>query len=83
MDRYINVAYIGGGSRGWARTFMTDLALQADFSGMVRLYDIDRQAAADNAIIGARVSEQSKTVFSVTTPLFPADSGDFLLSYII
>ena len=24
--RDVQIAYIGGGSRGWARTFMTDLA---------------------------------------------------------
>ena len=41
----IQIAYIGGGSRGWAWTFMTDLALDDQISGTIRLYDIDRQAA--------------------------------------
>ncbi len=48
----INIAYIGGGSRGWAWTFMTDLALEDSISGTIRLYDIDEQAARNNEIIG-------------------------------
>ena len=44
----IQVAYIGGGSRGWAWTFMTDLALEDEISGTIRLYDIDRKAAQTN-----------------------------------
>ena len=32
----LNIAYIGGGSSGWARTFMTDLALDGSLSGTVR-----------------------------------------------
>ena len=31
----INIAYIGGGSRGWAWTFMTDLALEKQLSGEI------------------------------------------------
>lgn len=50
----IQIAYIGGGSRGWAWTFMTDLAMESQISGTVRLYDIDREAAEANAIIGNR-----------------------------
>ena len=38
----LQIAYIGGGSRGWAWTFMTDLALEKELSGTIRLYDIDR-----------------------------------------
>ena len=41
----LNVAYIGGGSRGWAWGFMMDLAMDGDLCGTVRLYDIDRSAA--------------------------------------
>lgn len=29
----IQIAYIGGGSRGWAWTFMTDLAMESQISG--------------------------------------------------
>ena len=42
--RDVQIAYIGGGSRGWAWTFMTDLALEPSMSGCIRLYDIDREA---------------------------------------
>lgn len=48
----LKIAYIGGGSRGWARTFMTDLALEAQLSGEIRLYDIDRESALQNEKIG-------------------------------
>lgn len=52
----VTIAYIGGGSRGWAWTFMTDLALEESMSGTIRLYDIDKQAAKNNEIIGNKVS---------------------------
>ncbi|MFW5985535.1 MAG: alpha-glucosidase/alpha-galactosidase [Halanaerobiaceae bacterium] len=51
----INIAYIGGGSRGWAWNLMGDLALQESLSGTVKLYDIDQQAAEDNEVIGNRL----------------------------
>ncbi len=50
--RDIQIAYIGGGSRGWAWTFMTDLALDDEIAGTIRLYDIDEEAAEKNAQIG-------------------------------
>ncbi|TCW31301.1 glycosyl hydrolase family 4, partial [Thermohydrogenium kirishiense] len=37
----LNIAYIGGGSRGWAWNLMTDLAKEENISGTVKLYDID------------------------------------------
>lgn len=48
----IRVAYIGGGSRGWAWGLMSDLVSVDDISGTVALYDIDREAADANVIIG-------------------------------
>lgn len=54
----IQIAYIGGGSRGWAWTFMTDLAMEPQISGTIRLYDIDREAAKANAIIGNRQKQR-------------------------
>ena len=41
----IKIAYIGGGSRGWAWGFMSDLAVCEDMCGTVYLYDIDLEAA--------------------------------------
>lgn len=48
----IKIAYIGGGSRGWAWGFMSDLASCDDISGDVYLYDIDFEAAQNNEKIG-------------------------------
>ena len=48
----VKIAYIGGGSRGWAWGLMSDLVSYDDISGEVCLYDIDYQAALDNEVIG-------------------------------
>lgn len=48
----VNIAYIGGGSRGWARELMQDLALEERLNGTIRLYDIDLDAAKANEKIG-------------------------------
>ncbi len=52
----LRIAYIGGGSRGWAWGFMKDLALDGEIEGEVRLYDIDTEAAERNKIIGEKIS---------------------------
>ncbi len=57
----IRIAYIGGGSRGWAWGLMSDLAACDDISGQVALYDIDFQAAKDNEIIGNKFKEAQGT----------------------
>ncbi len=54
----LQIAYIGGGSRGWAWTFMTDLSMEDSLGGTIRLYDIDREAARQNEIIGNHLSER-------------------------
>ncbi|WGV96211.1 alpha-galacturonidase LplD [Bacillus stercoris] len=48
----IKIAYIGGGSQGWARSLMSDLAIDERMSGMVALYDLDFEAAQRNEVIG-------------------------------
>ena len=48
----VKIAYVGGGSRGWAWGLMSDLVSCSDMSGEVRLYDIDHEAARNNQIIG-------------------------------
>lgn len=58
----VKIAYIGGGSRGWAWTFMTDLAMEEKLQGEIRLYDIDRQAAENNEIIGNHLSQRPEAV---------------------
>ena len=50
----IKIAYVGGGSRGWAWGLMSDLASAPDISGEVALYDIDLTAAKHNEEIGNR-----------------------------
>ena len=57
----INIAYIGGGSRGWAWTFMTDLSMDDSLSGTIRLYDIDEAAAKNNENIGNKLSSREDT----------------------
>jgi alpha-galactosidase/6-phospho-beta-glucosidase family protein len=57
-DIYINIAYIGGGSRGWAHILMNDLAQCNDFHGEVRLYDIDLEAARLNETFGNWIQKQ-------------------------
>lgn len=51
----VKIAYIGGGSRGWAWGLMSDLAKAEDISGSVYLYDIDFEAAKNNEIIGNKI----------------------------
>ncbi|MBQ7574250.1 MAG: alpha-glucosidase/alpha-galactosidase [Clostridia bacterium] len=53
----VKIAYIGGGSRGWAWGLMSDLAKAEDMSGKVYLYDIDFEAAKHNEIIGNRIKD--------------------------
>jgi len=53
----LTIGYVGGGSRGWARSLMTDLALTPDLGGEVRLYDVDREAAERNAELGGLIDD--------------------------
>ena len=53
----VKIAYIGGGSRGWAWGLMSDLATAGDMSGRVELYDIDFEAAKANEIIGNKFND--------------------------
>lgn len=55
----IKIAYIGGGSRGWAWSLMSDLALEKSLSGTVYLYDIDTHAAKNNEIIGNSIGKDN------------------------
>ncbi len=54
---HIKIAYIGGGSKLWARTFMNDLALSIGLCGEIGLYDIDMEQALINQKIGMHVNE--------------------------
>lgn len=69
----LTVAYIGGGSRGWAWGFMRDIISDGQISGTVRLYDIDREAAERNQKIGTMLAAHpdaaSKWAFEVSSSL--------------
>lgn len=60
----VKIAYIGGGSRGWAWGLMSDLATAGDMSGDVYLYDIDYDAAKANEIIGNKFNTAEGAVSS-------------------
>ena len=84
----LTVAYIGGGSRGWAWGFMKDLAMDPDLCGTVRLYDTDRPAAERNRIIGQKISAHPDAVsrweYEVSGSLQDALTGaDFVVISIL
>lgn len=84
----LTVAYIGGGSRGWAWGFMKDIAMDPDMCGTVRLYDIDRVAAQNNKIIGDKISAhpdaKSRWRYEVSESLKEALTGaDFVIISIL
>ena len=84
----LQIAYIGGGSRGWAWTFMTDLAMDEELSGTIRLYDIDAEAAKHNEIISNRLSAREDVVgkwnYTVSDSLQSALTGaDFVVISIL
>ena len=53
----VKIAYVGGGSRGWAWGLMSDLISCDKMSGEVWLYDIDFEAAKANEIIGNKFND--------------------------
>jgi alpha-galactosidase/6-phospho-beta-glucosidase family protein len=64
----IKIAYIGGGSKYWARMIMTDLALTPYLKGELALFDLNLPAAKKNTLIGVNIFKHpdSKTRFKVT-----------------
>ncbi|MEC0768765.1 family 4 glycosyl hydrolase [Bacillus atrophaeus] len=72
--KQIKIAYIGGGSKGWARSLMSDLALDERMSGMVALYDLDFEAALQNEAIG-NLSGNGKWRYEAVSSLKKALSG--------
>lgn len=61
MEKRVKICYIGGGSKMWARVFMSDLAVAEGLSGELALYDIDKPAAQRNAKIGAFINKNPNT----------------------
>ena len=86
--KQIKIAYIGGGSKLWARSFMQDLALAEGIGGEVHLYDIDMPAAERNQKIATRIHQHPNAVsdfrYVVSPTLEDALSGaDFVLISIL
>jgi len=84
----LKIAYIGGGSRGWAWTLMSDLAGCEDVSGDVYLYDIDYEAAQQNEIIGNKFRDcaEAKSAWNyhaVKTPKEAYEDADFVIISIL
>lgn len=84
----INVAYIGGGSRNWARWLIRDLSFENSFSANFKLYDINYQDAADNAELANLVFSKKEVVgkhhFEVVATLSDALSdADFVIISIL
>ncbi len=80
----MKIAYIGGGSRQWARNLMMDLALCPDLNGEVDLYDIDYEAAKLNETLGnllqTRPGVVSKWKYRVVETMEDALTGaDFVV----
>jgi len=80
----LKFAYLGGGSRAWARKLMMDLALCPELTGEIALYDIDVEAAHLNEQLGNWLQEQSGVVsrwrYRVASTLAEALHGaDFVI----
>lgn len=84
----VKIAYIGGGSKMWARVFMYDLALTKDVCGEIALYDIDVPAALRNQRIGEWINRDPRTLskwqYTVCERLEDALNGaDFVVCSIL
>ena len=82
------IAYIGGGSRLWARTVMTDLALCEQLTGEIALYDIDRAAALANvdrakSIYGHPDAQTTFNVYACATSAEALRDADFVFMSIL
>lgn len=83
MVKDIKIAYIGGGSRGWAWTLMNDLKKTEDISGTVYLYDIDYPAAQTNEVIGNRIDGENWKYKAVDTIGEALTGADFVIISIL
>ena len=84
----VKIAYIGGGSRAWARVLMNDLAKEDRLNGEIRLYDLNYDASEENCVIGNRLFERedikSSWKFINTKSLQEAITGvDFVVISIL
>lgn len=78
------IGFVGGGSRNWAAKLMRALALTTEFSGTVRLYDLDYESAQANAELGRTIQAQDEAVGdwtyeAVETLEAALDEADFVV----
>ena len=78
QPKKLKIAYIGGGSRGWAWKLMDDLSKADDLCGEVALYDIDYTAAQANETIGARAGG-GFTYHAYASPKDALTDADFVI----
>jgi len=84
----LRIAYLGGGSRLWARSLMSDLAVEEQLTGTVVLYDIDQEAAKRNQRLGTLMNRlpeaKGRFDYVVADTLHEALEGaDFVLISIL
>ncbi len=84
----LKIAYVGGGSRGWAWGLMSDLVSCDNISGDVYLYDIDHEAAKANEIIGNKFNsavgaKSSWSYHASETPKEAMEGADFVIISIL
>lgn len=58
--KQVTIAYIGGGSKNWAQKYFSDLLIQDKLEGIIRLYDIDNDAALLNQKCFSRMVSQNR-----------------------
>ncbi len=80
----IRIAYLGGGSRHWARDLMSELALTPGLSGTLALYDLDFIAAQKNVAVADAIFSrpEARTRFRVRAVRRLADAlrgADFVV----
>jgi alpha-galactosidase len=84
LKNRIRIAYIGGGSTGWAPILMNDLAVDQELAGEVVLYDIDFPRAKMNETYGnwlqKRPGVNSKFIYRAAKRIGEALKGaDFVV----
>jgi len=80
----MKIGYIGGGSHGWAHTLINDLLQCTDLAGDVALYDIDYEAAQQNATLANKLATRSEVTtdwtFEASREMNDAlDGADFVI----
>ena len=75
----VKIAYVGGGSRGWAWTLMKDLRKMKNMSGQVALYDIDLDAAVANEKIGNALEGSDWSYKAIETIGEALTGADFVI----